>query len=245
MKRLLASLSVLFLSVIPAFAPSASATSLTLGGGIAHISAYYADLFAAMGQPYHDPVVVILDDETDYTGLCGVATTGTGAAFYCPLDEHIVIDRALLDALTDADHENSGRITIDDDGLPYYVLAHEWGHHIQNLVGQGRSSHPKDWDEVLGSKKELEADCYAGAWMAYADGAGLWESDDLTDSVLVASQIGGGTYDPHGTGQQRASAVLRGFIGGIPACSSIDPDIDDTPVVPEATPLPTSADVSH
>ena len=147
---------------------------------------------------------------------CGTATTAVGP-FYCPLDRKVYIDLSFYDELR-------RRFGAPGDFAQAYVIAHEVGHHVQNLRGLlGRG-------EVTSVPIELQADCLAGAWARSADGRGLVEVGDVDEALHAAAQIGDdaiqrkatGHVQPetftHGTSAQRSSSFRRGYEGGAPAC---------------------------
>jgi predicted metalloprotease len=147
---------------------------------------------------------------------CGTATTAVGP-FYCQLDRKVYIDLAFYDELR-------RRFGAPGDFAQAYVIAHEVGHHVQNLrhlLGRG---------EVSSVPIELQADCLAGAWARSADKRGLVEVRDIDEALHAASQIGDDTIQrkatghvqpetfTHGTAAQRTSAFRRGHDGGAAAC---------------------------
>jgi predicted metalloprotease len=106
-----------------------------------------------------------------------------------------------------------------------YVIAHEVGHHVQNLTGNIGSQGNKEQIQV-----ELQADCLAGAWGKDAERRGILEVGDVDEALNAASQIGDDTLQrksqgyvqpetwTHGSAEQRKSAVEKGYQGGAPAC---------------------------
>jgi predicted metalloprotease len=147
---------------------------------------------------------------------CGTATEAVGP-FYCQLDRKVYIDLAFYDELR-------RRFGAPGDFAQAYVIAHELGHHVQNLKGLlGRG-------EVSSVKIELQADCLAGAWAKSADARGLVEVGDLDEALNAAAQIGDDTIQrktsgrvqpetfTHGSAAQRSGAFRQGYQGGAPAC---------------------------
>jgi uncharacterized protein len=147
---------------------------------------------------------------------CGTATTAVGP-FYCQLDHKVYIDLGFYDELR-------RRFGAPGDFAQAYVIAHEVGHHVQNLrhmLGRG---------EVSSVEVELQADCLAGAWAKSADARGLVEVGDVDEALNAASQIGDDTIQrkttgrvqpesfTHGTSAQRSGSFRRGFQGGAAAC---------------------------
>jgi hypothetical protein len=147
---------------------------------------------------------------------CGTATTAVGP-FYCPVDHKVYIDLAFYDELR-------RRFGAPGDFAQAYVIAHEVGHHVQNLRGLlGRG-------EVSSVPVELQADCLAGAWARSADKRGLVEVGDVDEALHAAAQIGDDTIQrkatghvqpetfTHGTSAQRSASFRRGFQGGAAGC---------------------------
>ena len=147
---------------------------------------------------------------------CGTATTAVGP-FYCPLDHKVYIDLAFYDELR-------RRFGAPGDFAQAYVIAHEVGHHVQNLhglLGHG---------EVSSVPIELQADCLAGAWAQSANARGLVEVGDVDEALNAAAQIGDDTIQrkatghvqpetfTHGSAAQRSGSFRRGYQGGAAAC---------------------------
>jgi predicted metalloprotease len=147
---------------------------------------------------------------------CGTATSAVGP-FYCPLDHKVYIDLAFYDELR-------RRFGAPGDFAQAYVIAHEVGHHVQNLRGLlGRG-------EVNQIEVELQADCLAGAWGRDAEKRGLLEIGDVDEALNAASQIGDDTIQrktsghvqpetwTHGSAAQRSGSFKKGYEGGARAC---------------------------
>lgn len=190
-----------------------------LSGVLLSTERVWSDLFKRSGQTYQPPQMVAYSN-TDQSG-CGVAQAAMGP-FYCPTDNRIYIDPQFFDEL-------ARRFQAPGDGAQAYVIAHEVGHHIQNLEGtldraqssQARSSAAAGNAIQVGV--ELQADCYAGVW---AKRSGLLESGDIEEGMRAAEAIGDdmltkGRVSPdnftHGTSAQRQEALNRGLSSGDPA----------------------------
>ena len=148
---------------------------------------------------------------------CGTATTAVGP-FYCPVDKKVYLDLSFYDELRN-------QFGAPGDFAEAYVIAHEVGHHVQDLkgllggTGRDNSIHT-----------ELQADCLAGAWAQDAEKRGLLEMGDLDEALNAASQIGDdtlqrkatGTVQPetwtHGSSAQRKASFQKGYQGGAAAC---------------------------
>jgi len=163
---------------------------------------------------YQDARLVLFRDAI--ASACGTATAAVGP-FYCQLDRKVYIDLTFYEELR-------RRFGAPGDFAQAYVIAHELGHHVQNL--RGLLGH----DEVSSVKVELQADCLAGAWARSADARGLVEVGDLDEALHAAAQIGDDTIQrktrgrvqpetfTHGSAAQRSSAFRQGYQGGAPAC---------------------------
>ncbi len=147
---------------------------------------------------------------------CGTATEAVGP-FYCPVDRKVYIDLAFYDELRK-------RFGAPGDFAQAYVIAHEVGHHIQNLRGLlGRGA----VDQV---HIELQADCLAGAWAKDASARNIVEVGDVDEALNAATQIGDDTIQrkttgrvqpetwTHGSGAQRSGSFKKGLEGGAAAC---------------------------
>jgi predicted metalloprotease len=150
---------------------------------------------------------------------CGTASTAVGP-FYCPRDHKVYIDLSFYDELRK-------RFGAPGDFAQAYVIAHEVGHHVQNLTDnlETGSRRPNAQIEV-----ELQADCLAGAWAQDAQQRGLIEVGDIDEALNAASQIGDDTIQrkgqgyvqpetwTHGSAAQRSSSFKKGFEGGAQSC---------------------------
>lgn len=182
-------------------------------------------LFAASGQTYQ-PTVLHIYDRSGNSG-CGAAQAAMGP-FYCPTDQRIYLDTSFFDELAQ-------RYGAAGDFAQAYVVAHEVGHHVQNLTGtldEARSAQSR-LSAVEGNavqvQVELQADCYAGVWAA-GERAAI-EPGDIQEGMTAASAIGDDTLQrqtqgrvvpesfTHGTSEQRMAALRRGLETGDPnAC---------------------------
>ena len=149
---------------------------------------------------------------------CGSATSAAGP-FYCPADQGIYIDTSFYDVM-------ARQMGAGGDFARYYVMAHEYGHHIQNLTGlanQVRSAQQQNqrMANQLQVRMELQADCYAGVWAG--KNRNLIEPGDMEEGLAAASAIGDDTLQrnagqrvspesfTHGTSAQRVDALRRGM----------------------------------
>lgn len=167
---------------------------------------------------------------------CGNATSAVGP-FYCPPDQTVYIDTAFFDQLRSQFGASGGNLA------QMYIVAHEWGHHIQNIVGTMNGLDLQDAGPTSdGVRLELQADCYAGAWVAAAsdteDASGIALLKEPTDAEItdaldaanvvgddyIQENLGGGQVNPetwtHGSSEQRQSWFRTGFTQGVGACDT-------------------------
>lgn len=184
----------------------------------------WSEQFAAIGENYPEPSVVLFTDRVN--SACGLADSSVGP-FYCPGDSKVYIDLAFYDQL----HRQFG---APGDFAQAYVLAHEVGHHIQNLTGvlpdfnRRRQGMSQTEANAYSVRVELQADCYAGVWANYAGQKNLLEQGDIEEALNAANQIGDDTLQKrmqgfavpktfnHGTSAQRKAWFERGFQSGNP-----------------------------
>ncbi len=190
--------------------------------------ALWARLLPPLGTPWRDAHLVLFRDVVE--SACGRAAASTGP-FYCPGDEKVYIDLACYGELAD-------RFGAPGDFAEAYVLAHEIGHHVQNLQGinaqvsDAQRSRP-DLANQLSVRLELQADCYAGVWGASAAQAGQLEQGDLEEGLTAAAAVGDdrlqraatGRVQPesftHGSSADRVKWFRRGFQAASPsACDT-------------------------
>jgi len=179
---------------------------------------------AQTGKQYHHAKLVLFRNYTQ--SGCGSAQSATGP-FYCPGDEKVYIDLAFYDELKQ-------RFGAPGEFAQAYVLAHEIGHHVQNILGIERrvqgNSHGADSASV---HLELQADCLAGIWAHSTQQRGLLEKGDVDSALGAAAAVGddrlqkmsSGHIAPdsftHGTSQQRMDWFNKGFQNGsIEACNT-------------------------
>lgn len=192
----------------------------------------WSEIFAAAGQSYREPTLVLFTDMVQ--SACGMNSAATGP-FYCPPDQKLYIDVGFFRELE--------RIGGAGDFAQAYVVGHEVGHHVQNLVGtsdavrqaQARSGSRAEANR-LSVAMELQADCYAGVWAHHMNRRGgtvVLEPGDLDEGLRAAAAIGddrlmrsaGRAANPesftHGSSEQRAAWLRRGLeTGSVEACDT-------------------------
>jgi predicted metalloprotease len=165
---------------------------------------------------YQDPKLVLFTDQI--SSACGYASAATGP-FYCPGDANLYLDFAFFDELR-------REFKAPGDFAQAYVIAHEFGHHIQNLTGIMDRVQQQGQNNRLSVALELQADCYAGVWANFAQKQGRVEAGDAEEAIRAASAVGDdmiqrrtqGYVVPdsftHGSAQQRMQWFARGMQSG-------------------------------
>jgi predicted metalloprotease len=180
-------------------------------------------VFAAEGQDYQEPTLVLFRDAV--SSRCGMQSAAVGP-FYCPADANVYLDLGFFDEL-------ARRHGAPGDFAAAYVIAHEVGHHVQNLLGISDSvnARMRGASEAeandLSVRLELQADCLAGVWAHHADRMrSVLEPGDVEEALQAAAAIGDdrlqreaqGYVVPdsftHGTSEQRVRWFKRGLEGG-------------------------------
>jgi predicted metalloprotease len=180
-----------------------------------------------IGRPYQPPRLVLFTGNAQ--SGCGAAQSAMGP-FYCPADSRVYLDQSFFDEL-------SRRFGAPGDFAAAYVIAHEVGHHVQNLLGisgqaqaaQQRSS--KTRANAISVQVELQADCLAGVWAK--DNAGRLEPGDVDEAMRAAAAIGDDTLQKagqgvvvpesftHGSSAQRTKWFMRGMtLGTVAGCDT-------------------------
>jgi predicted metalloprotease len=212
----------------PGALPETSAEEEQLVGFVSFVlddvQAMWEDKFAEAGMTYEPAKLVLFRDAVD--SGCGTATSAVGP-FYCGADSTVYLDLSFFDEL----HNQFG---APGDFAQAYVIAHELGHHVQNLTGistevQQRASEDPDVANDLSVRQELQADCLAGVWGQSTYERQILESGDLQEGLTAASAIGddrlqreaGRRVNPetwtHGSSEQRVHWFEEGFNTGKPA----------------------------
>ncbi|HVR20578.1 MAG TPA: neutral zinc metallopeptidase [Polyangiaceae bacterium] len=161
---------------------------------------------------YQQPTLVVFSQGVA-TGGCGNATSAVGP-FYCPRDRKLYIDPGFYDVM-------EKRLKAPGDFAQAYVIAHEVGHHVQNLIGATNVRVKGDSENQTSVRVELQADCLAGVWGHTARADLKITEDDLKEAVNAAHSIGDDTLGhsnaddyTHGTSTQRMRWFRKGFEGG-------------------------------
>jgi uncharacterized protein len=181
----------------------------------------WAQVLPQVGERYRDARLVLFRDAVE--SACGYAESVTGP-FYCPPDERVYVDLGFFSEL-------AGRFGAPGDFAQAYVLAHEIGHHVQNLLGissqvQSAMQRGGRLSNDLSVRLELQADCFAGVWGHRAAQQGLLETGDVEEGLGAAAAVGDdriqrmstGRVSPeswtHGSSEQRVAWFKRGLQSG-------------------------------
>jgi predicted metalloprotease len=161
---------------------------------------------------YQHPTLVVFANSVS-TGGCGDATSGVGP-FYCPGDQKLYIDPSFYSVMEQ-------RLRAPGDFAQAYVIAHEVGHHVQNLIGSSRLKTRGETANQNSVRVELQADCFAGVWGRTARASLQITDDDLGEALTAAHAIGDDSLGhsderkfTHGSSEQRKRWFRRGFDGG-------------------------------
>ncbi|MEO8115459.1 MAG: neutral zinc metallopeptidase [Phenylobacterium sp.] len=186
----------------------------------------WTGIFRQQGQTYRPPAAVVLYDQATGTG-CGTGQSAMGP-FYCPQDQKVYLDLSFWNEL-------ASRFGAKGEAARAYVIAHEIGHHVQNLTGAAdRARRLGARGAQSGSVRlELQADCYAGVWAAHAPevsgGQVALDPKDVEDGLAAAAAVGDDTLQKqtqgrvapdsftHGTSEQRMRWFRTGVTTGDPA----------------------------
>ena len=186
----------------------------------------WTDVFAQAGKTYQKPRLTLYRDS--YPTGCGQGDAAMGP-FYCPADAHVYLDMAFFDTM-------ARRLGAPGQFAQAYVVAHEVGHHVQNLLGisdkvdAARQRESPSQANAMSVRLELQADCFAGVWAQRSQAEKGWrlEPGDVETALNAASQIGDDTLQrkargqgvpesfTHGTSAQRVGWFQRGFVSGKP-----------------------------
>ncbi|HUG38674.1 MAG TPA: neutral zinc metallopeptidase [Candidatus Limnocylindrales bacterium] len=182
-------------------------------------------IFAKTGGEYRPPRLVLFRGAVE--SACGLASSAVGP-FYCPPDRRVYLDRSFFEDL-------SKRFGAPGEFARAYVIAHEIGHHVQNLLGITDKVQSRGRDNRLSVMMELQADCLAGVWGHYAKQRNLLEPGDVEAGLAAAAAIGDdrlqrktqGQVSPesftHGSSAQRVRWFRTGLdTGDVNKCNTFE-----------------------
>jgi predicted metalloprotease len=182
----------------------------------------WSGIFQAEGMRYEEPTLTLFSGQV--RSACGFASAASGP-FYCPNDRKVYLDTAFFNQL-------ARQFDAAGDFAQAYVVAHEVGHHVQNLIGilpkfnQMRQQMNEVEANQMSIRVELQADCFAGVWGHFTAQKGLLEEGDIEEALNAAQQIGDDTLQKrmqgfvvpesfnHGTSEQRQTWFARGLKSG-------------------------------
>ena len=201
----------------------------------ANVQSFWKTELAKRGPPYRTAKLVLFNGATP--SGCGTASAATGP-FYCPEDHEVYLDLGFFDQLRARFHAKGG------DFAEAYVVAHEYGHHVQSLLGTERAflaatSRSPGARNALSVKLELQADCYAGVWGHSAYERGKVSAEEISQALDAAAAVGDdriqeevrGRVNPekftHGSAAERQKWFQAGMSGGDPtACDTFGGALD-------------------
>ncbi|REJ75744.1 MAG: flagellar biosynthesis protein FlgM [Acidobacteria bacterium] len=181
------------------------------------------EIFRENGRNYREPTLVLFSGQV--RSACGFSSSATGP-FYCPADQKLYLD-------TDFFRELKNEFRSPGDFAQAYVIAHEVGHHVQNLLGVMEKVQRAGNTNELSVRLELQADCFAGIWAAKANEKGLVEAGDPQEAIRAAAAVGDDSIQKrtqgyvvpdsftHGSSEERVRWFTTGFrTGDVARCET-------------------------
>ncbi|MEO9340099.1 neutral zinc metallopeptidase [Mesorhizobium sp. SB112] len=203
-------------------APASDEMKQFVGTVLAETEDVWNGIFKTEGLQYEEPKLTLFSGQI--RSACGYASSASGP-FYCPGDRKVYLDTSFFDEL-------SQKFGASGDFAQAYVIAHEVGHHVQNLTGilpkfnEMRQQMSAADANQMSMRVELQADCFAGVWGHFTNQKGLLDSGDVDEALNAAQQIGDDTLQRrtqgyvvpesfnHGTSAQRKKWFSAGFESG-------------------------------
>ncbi len=215
-------------------APASDEMRQFVGVVLAETEDVWNGIFQAEGKQYAEPTLTMFSGQVQ--SACGFASSASGP-FYCPNDQRVYLDTTFFEQL-------ASQFGAAGDFAQAYVIAHEVGHHVQNLTGilprfnQMRQSMSEAEANAMSVRVELQADCFAGVWAHFTDQKGLLEAGDVDEALNAARQIGDDTLQKrtqgyvvpesfnHGTSAQRQRWFRSGYDSGrLTSCDTFNGDV--------------------
>jgi predicted metalloprotease len=214
--------------------PASDEMKQFVGVVLAETEDVWNGIFQAAGEQYAEPTLTMFSGQVQ--SACGFASSASGP-FYCPGDRKVYLDTSFFQQL-------ASQFGASGDFAQAYVIAHEVGHHVQNLTGvlpkfnEMRQSMTEAEANAMSVRVELQADCFAGVWAHFTDQKGLLEQGDIEEALNAAQQIGDDTIQKrmqgyvvpesfnHGTSAQRQTWFANGFRNGrLSDCDTFNNDV--------------------
>lgn len=183
---------------------------------------FWTQKFAERNADYPEPTLILFRQATQ--GACGLSSSAVGP-HYCAADGAIYLDETFFDELQRQFNAQGG------DVAEAYVIAHEVGHHVQNVLRLLNKPLLGETSNELSIRQELQADCFAGLWASSIKDLGVFENNEISEAINAASAIGDdriqekveGRITPenwtHGSAEQRVQAFTTGYeTGSLAAC---------------------------
>ena len=204
---------------VPTGAPTGDPAAEFVAVVLADTEETWNRVFQSTGRRYQEPVLVLFEGSVQ--SACGGASAASGP-FYCPADQKVYLDLSFF-------RELDQRFGAPGDFAQAYVVAHEVGHHVQNLLGinrqvnEAQQGRGRAGANQLSVALELQADCFAGVWGHHASRKQLLDQGDVEEGLAAAAAIGDdrltkGRVSPdsftHGTSEQRARWLRQGLSSG-------------------------------
>ena len=204
---------------VPTGAPTGDPAAEFVAVVLADTEETWTRIFRSSNRTYQEPVLVLFEDGVQ--SACGNASAASGP-FYCPADQKVYLDLSFF-------RELDQRFGAPGDFAQAYVVAHEVGHHVQQLLGinrqvqEAQQGQGRSGANQLSVALELQADCFAGVWGHHANRKQLLDQGDVEEGLSAAAAIGDdrltkGRVSPesftHGTSEQRARWLRQGLSSG-------------------------------
>jgi len=217
----------------PAHPPANDRETQFISTVLRYTETTWSKIFQANGASYSPPTLVLYSGRTG-TGGCGVGQAAVGP-FYCPADRKVYLDVSFFQLMQQ-------RFKVGGEFTQAYVIAHEIGHHVQNLLGisgkvdAARRNASEAEGNALSVRLELQADCFAGVWAYHTNEAKqIIEQGDIESALAAASAIGDDALQrqargyvvpdsfTHGTSAQRTRWFKRGLeTGSVGQCNTFE-----------------------